>query len=350
MKRTLNTLLIVIAVVYAQTVSNSTLTPAPSNSTTATTTTTTSGPSPTANPKWIFGGLMQPLNVVPPVKNSSASGILIAFWDGTSKLNYYIMHNVANPTAVRLHSGANFTGNAPVISEASSSSANTMITGTWTLQPEQVGYLFDNMMYLDVTSSAFPNGEIRTTLTLAPFSFQYIALLNFQQTTQQGLSPSYAQGLMIAGGGYNQTSKYFSAYVQHNITNTIQAAGIRGPAGTCATSSDVIFNFPSNVIANNNFMSYQFSTAVPSDYTNMNQGQYYIEIITDKYSNGEIRGQIEPPSYYTSSPSLVGFGDTTCQKLNITTTSAPARNFATNLATSILVTMCIAFLGVLLSC
>jgi hypothetical protein len=334
--KTVICVLLLAAIAFAQ---NTTV---PSNS-------TTSAPTSEAK-KWIFGGVLSGANVVPTASKSSATGIVLAFYDGLLTLNYYIMHNVKDAVDVNFHDKANGTQTSPTLMKADGSKAKTLISGKWVLTPAQIGNLFNNMQYVDVTSKDYPEGEIRTTLTLAPYSFQYISLLDFMQTTAEGKEVSAGKGLMIAGGGFSNPGKYFDTTIIHSLNSTVTGAAIYGPADYCQSSSTVAFRYPDSALSTDGAIVYQFSSAVSENYDAMTKKQYFVQLNTASYPDGEIRGQILPPSHFTESTTLTGFEEKSCQTgLTVAPTTTAAPSMATNILVSVYVIMCISFVVLLLN-
>lgn len=275
-----------------------------------------------ASTKWIFGGVLTSNQVVPSDTNSSASGILLAFYDGELTLKYYIMHNVEDAMEVRFFSGADMNSTGTALYKTSTSS-RTMLTGEWKLSPGQIGDLYSKRQYVDVTSKNFPAGEIRIVLDLAPYVYgvQYISMLDFSQTTKEGLTASVGTGLMVLGGGFNYRKEFMVASIIHNLNDTTSAA-IYGPADYCKTASSAL-EFPSSAITKSGFMQYQFSTMKAQDWSFMDKSQYYVQLASKSYQDGEIRGQIQPPIYYTSS-TMSGFEKKVCVE-GVTETPSPTR-------------------------
>ncbi len=279
--------------------------------------------SPSAAPlKWIFGGVMTSSNVMPSDTKSTASGIVLAFYDGSLTLKYYVMHNVQDAVEVRFVNGASANTTGTVMYKSPTQS-RVMLTGEWKIGYGDIGNLFNKMQYVDVTSKSFPNGEIRVTLDLSPYVYgmQYVGMLDFMQTTKQGVASSIGNGLMVLGGGYNIHKEYMVATIIHNLNDTT-GASINGPADYCASAS-AAQTFPASAISSNGFILYQFSTMKADDWAGMDKSLYYVQLTTKNYPDGEIRGQIQPPSYYTGS-ALTGFESKAC--IQSTNTPVPTRS------------------------
>ena len=94
-----------------------------------------------------------------PANNSTAGGLFTGSYDGNSKiLTYSVTYRGLTPIAGHIHSGA--PGMTGPISIAFSGLASP-ITGTAYLSLDQINDLLNNHLYVNLHSSAFPNGEIR---------------------------------------------------------------------------------------------------------------------------------------------------------------------------------------------
>lgn len=96
-----------------------------------------------------------------PANNSMATGTFVGVYtdNGTTKqLNYSLTYSNLTPTLAHIHIGAPGTKGAVAIPFSSLASP---ITGTATLTADQADKLLTNNMYVNIHSSAFPDGEVR---------------------------------------------------------------------------------------------------------------------------------------------------------------------------------------------
>jgi hypothetical protein len=249
----------------------------------------TVAPAPSGPAYAIFGCALSSSAVIGTPSDSTASGVFIGFYDGKNNLTYYIMHNVEGALAVNLHDNATATENGPILHSTPTFVSNTLITGSFKIARPNLANMFNNKQYFQVTSATHPQGAIRGSVTLAPYGFQYVAMLDIQSTATP--STSKGVGLMIG----STSGKYFGVSMQHNVPDFTNAA-VLGTATYCNTAPNTIFNFTSNGKA----ISEVFETATDADKTNLEAGNYYIQITSESNPLGDIRGQIQPTTFYTS--------------------------------------------------
>jgi len=245
---------------------------------------------------------------------SVATGVFIGFYDGVSKISYYIMHNVAGATNVTLHDNSSGDKDVPALFSASSAAPNTLITGTWNLQGMQIYNIFNNLQYIQVASPTFPNGEIRSTVsyTGADQAIKWVSFLNFQSTTSQ--SASNAVGLMTVSSNLN----YLGFNLQHNVSDTVSSVVINGNATYCVVGNSTAVTLP--VQSNKGSVVYVYGSATQNNFDQMNAGNYYVQINTATNADGDIRGQIQPVGFYTKTGAQ-GFNIMNCKATPIPTKS-----------------------------
>lgn len=94
-----------------------------------------------------------------PANNSTATGTFVGVYTASSKqLSYTVTYQGITPTVAHIHIGAPGTSGSVAIPFAQLSSP---ITGTVTLTADQADKLLTNSMYVNMHSSAYPNGEVR---------------------------------------------------------------------------------------------------------------------------------------------------------------------------------------------
>ncbi|WP_460610732.1 CHRD domain-containing protein [Hymenobacter terrigena] len=94
-----------------------------------------------------------------PANNTTAAGAFAGVYTSSNKLlTYTVTFSGFTPSAAHIHSGAPGVNGAVAIPF---SSLTSPITGTVTLTDDQANQLLNNGMYVNMHSTAFPNGEIR---------------------------------------------------------------------------------------------------------------------------------------------------------------------------------------------
>ncbi|GAB3876893.1 CHRD domain-containing protein [Hymenobacter segetis] len=94
-----------------------------------------------------------------PANSTTAAGTFAGVYTSSNKqLTYTVTFSGFTPSAAHIHSGAPGVNGAVAIPF---SSLTSPITGTVTLTDDQATQLLNNGMYVNMHSTAFPNGEIR---------------------------------------------------------------------------------------------------------------------------------------------------------------------------------------------
>ncbi len=94
-----------------------------------------------------------------PANSSTATGNFTGTYDSSNRqLSYTVTFQGIMPSNAHIHTGAPGTSGSVAIPFASLTSP---IIGTATLTADQANSLLNNGMYVNMHSTAFPNGEIR---------------------------------------------------------------------------------------------------------------------------------------------------------------------------------------------
>lgn len=232
-----------------------------------------------------------------PANPSSATGILIGTYDAaTNFLSINLMFNglQGTTTAAHFHGPATEGVNGPVqipltgfpAGVTSGAYANTFI-----LTHEQESQLLCGMWYINIHTSVYPGGEIRSQLKEGTASGDVLSL----EVAVTGLkevnpTPSPATGILI--GTYNIATNVLSFDVMFNgLLGTTTAAHFHGPA-TSAQNAGVqiaLVGFPVGVTSGAYSNSFVLT---PQQETQLLSGLWYLNIHTTAFPGGEIRGQI----------------------------------------------------------
>ena len=213
---------------------------------------------------------------VPPT-GSMATGVCTGVLNADqTEFTVVCTHDVADATAAHIHNGP--TGeNGPVIFPFDS--ATSPIIGTAPVDIDLLANLQTGNLYVNVHSSAFPGGEIRSQiLGAAPLS----AVLPLEEGQEVPPTGSMATGECVAAMKEDRTELTVSC--THDVANATGAHIHNGPAGE---NGPVIFPFDSAT-------SPIIGTApVDTDLLeNLISGNLYVNVHSDAFPPGEIRGQI----------------------------------------------------------
>jgi hypothetical protein len=216
--------------------------------------------------------------VVPPITTPATGTASFALnTDGT--LGYHITHNVTNVSAVAIYTAAAGTnGNQAVALTPTSADMN----GAVTLTPEQSDSLLMGMMYVQITSTAHPEGELRGQILL-PAQTLWVASLTGAQEVPPVTSAARGQASLILSA--DQTTLRY-----HLTTSGLTATGVRtliGMAGMQAASAHQLTPIAQTMDG--------IIILTPADLQALLQKHLSIDVTTTANPGGELRGQIILP-------------------------------------------------------
>ncbi|HWR84016.1 MAG TPA: CHRD domain-containing protein [Candidatus Deferrimicrobium sp.] len=210
---------------------------------------------------------------------SAARGLGVAILSPDStQLSLYIDHNVSGASAAHVHLGV------PCVEGGirfSFSGATAPITGTWAITATDVNRLFNDSLYVNIHSGAFPGGEIRGQIVQEPIKFLFT--IDEAQVSAGGTN-SFHSGIGI--GKLNATSDTFRVSVTHDIPNDSCISGhihLGAPGVDGATQFG--FSNPDSPVNE----TWLLDTAA---IKNLVAGDLYVNIHSLAFPAGEIRGQI----------------------------------------------------------
>ena len=163
----------------------------------------------------------------------------------------------------------------------SATSAAFTITGN-NLTPALLSEYLKGNMYINVHTTANPNGEIRGQI-IPESDIQFIADLNGAQETPAVVSNAFALGTFALS---KHQSKLLIRIVADGLSGTITGAHLH--KGALGVGGPVVVDLTSNVSGNTIIASIDPSTIL----TDLLAGNIYINIHTTANPNGEIRGQL----------------------------------------------------------
>jgi hypothetical protein len=200
----------------------------------------------------------------------------------TKVLSYTVTYSGTTPTAMHFHNslpGTNgaveFTLTTPVASPASGMTA--------ALSSSQEADLLAGKFYLNIHSAAEPNGVLRAQVLTD--NLEIIRNVKLSGNNEVPASGSSATG--IFNGIYNKTTKKLTYNLEYTGTATPSAMHIH--EAKAGTNGSVIFTLTTPTASP--------VTGTTDAFTDWNEasllaGNFYINMHTSSYANGEIRGQL----------------------------------------------------------
>jgi hypothetical protein len=224
--------------------------------------------------------------VVPPAYGTSASGtVTFTLSPDRALLSYTITHTILLPSSTRLHIG--LAGEAGAMSLSLTNSGGTTI-GTSGVTAEQVRAITEGRAYVNIASSAFPEGELRGQI-VQPGETVYTARLSADQENPPTTATSSGVAEFLVDPTANRlrfrvhvTGMTMAMTASHIHT---AAAGINGPV-----LIDLIDPGP---VPSGDFSGTRPLTA--ASLADLDAGRWYVNVHSAGSPAGEIRGQILRP-------------------------------------------------------
>jgi trimeric autotransporter adhesin len=233
-----------------------------------------------ASPATPYSAKLQGAQVSPTAVITQASGTAsFALQADNVTLNYDITQNVRGATAVSFHIGA--PGENGSISHQIMTITGHM-TGSYMLSQDEQNALAIDQLYIDIQSSAYPNGEIRGQIT-NPGETIYVT----QATGSQEVPPATSA---YAGHGSFILSADGMSVLYHVVTTAVPT-NVLLELGIASTVGKVLY--PLTPAAETLDGTVQLTGA--TDATDLGAGRFYLNIQTAAFQTGELRGQILSP-------------------------------------------------------
>jgi hypothetical protein len=236
-----------------------------------------------------------PDQVTTTVNSSNAGAALFSVNLGAGIVQYQIVHTVANPISIVFLGPATVGADSNTVSIPLNTTASPIV-GTIVVPSEALVAFTSGLVYLVVTSSAYPNGELRGQILT---------------------SGQYAAGLLPVSGT-NATSKGHALislnstkltwYVQHTVTNATMSH-LHGPATPTESNNPLVWLcniLPANdailnASCNTPFIGSANVSSFPTGEAGYSSGGLnYLNLHSYAWPNGELRGQIIPLRYAVS--------------------------------------------------
>jgi len=224
-------------------------------------------------------------NEVPAVVTNAIGVATVTFNDTYTEatLNVTVSNLSSAFTGMHIHTGV-AGENGPVLFEFTQSFVDGRATGTFAVTKENVASLIDGDYYLNVHTANNPNGELRGQLALES-SETFAAILDGSEEVP----------------AVNTAAKGLASAIYTSNTNVLElnilATNLSGPItgfhlhnGAAGTTGPVVQNLESFVVGNTVIVKLNAGDYIPA----LRNGDIYVNIHTEAYPNGEIRGQLTP--------------------------------------------------------
>jgi len=222
------------------------------------------------------------VQVVPGVKTAaSGKGSFALSPDGTT-LGYQISFSPADfaPTSVNVHLGAigENTGTTHQLTPVS-----TNMTGQIALTVDEQAAIVSDHLYVDAPTQAYPNGELRGQIVLVGAEI-FVAL------------PTAAQEVPATASVYSAHASFVMSPDQgslvYHVVTTAAPTDIRLHRGIGGINGQVAYDLPlGNGLPLEGTLQIGGTTG-NSDPTDLENGRFYLNIVTQQNPAGELRGQL----------------------------------------------------------
>jgi len=222
--------------------------------------------------------------VAPAAVMTSASGAgkFMLQSDGQT-LTYDLTQNVANVMSVNLNIGA---VSEPGMVSHTLTPVSAHMKGSITLSSDEQTAIAADQLYVDVKSSANPNGEIRGQI-VPPNSEIFVAY----PTGQQEVPPVMSTYTAHAGFIMNWDSTAMTGSLVYHLVTTAVPTNVYIQRSIGATNGSTVYS----VQGLSGTMDGTLSLTNQSDQSDVEQGRFSVNITTAANEGGELRGQIIPP-------------------------------------------------------
>lgn len=245
----------------------------------------------------------------PPVSTTAAGTATFTLDPGMTALSLHVVHTVVGATAAHIHAGAG--GEAgPVLFNLSPVGPD--ITGTVNLTADQAAELLAGRMYVNVHSTAHPEGEIRGQILL-PGEILFLATLTGDQETPPTETTATGNASVILSAA-KDSIKY---HLHTSLTPT--AAHIHTAIGGISGPVTIPFSTVGQTVNG-------VATITQAQATDLTEGRDYVNVHTAVYPNGEIRGQLILPGETLATAILSGMNELP----QVATTASGAVSFILN--------------------
>ncbi len=224
-------------------------------------------------------------NEVPAVVTDAIGVATVTFNNAYTEatLNVTVSNLSSSFTGLHIHNGVSGE-NGPVLFNFTSNFAANRITATFAVSKEDVAAMIDGKYYVNVHTSNNPNGELRGQLALESSETFSTILSGSEQVPAVN-----TQALGIASAIYTANTNV----LELNILATKLSGPITGfhlHQGVAGSAGPVVQNLEQFVKGNTVIVKLKAGDYIAA----LRNGGIYVNIHTEAYPNGEIRGQLTP--------------------------------------------------------
>jgi hypothetical protein len=238
---------------------------------------------------------------VPPNLSGSSGSGSVTFNPGLDTVYFDVVFDslLGTPQSAHFHDGIPGMPGPVVVDLSTSLNGNHLVGMATSLPPDFVAKCLLGTIYLNVHSSAFPNGEIRGQVNRYAYEgFTY--LIDGSQETPP--NPSGATGSGFVSIDPQERSAHYRMVV-NGLSGPLTEAhfqnavpGIAGPPVFDLTP--YLTAGAMNISASNYWTDYDFSTPFTPAYANMfMNNEMYVNFYTSQNPAGEVRGNIMQGGY-----------------------------------------------------
>ena len=235
----------------------------------------------------VFTAALTGRQVVPPAYATTAAGMAtLTLSPDRTLLSYTITHNILLPVTTQLHLG--LAGEAGTM-QLALANRGVMIIGTSGVTADQVRAITEGRTYLQITSAAFPDGELRGQV-VRPGEAVYTARLSPDQENPPVTATSAGVAEFLVDATAHQlryavhtTGLAMPATLSHIHTG---AAGVNGPVLVDLAIAGAALG--SEFVGERSFGA--------SAQADLEAGRWYVNVHSAAAPGGELRGQILRPA------------------------------------------------------
>jgi hypothetical protein len=225
-----------------------------------------------------YGAKLTSAEVVPALQNPSTGTATFMLLDDGVTLTYDVSHDVADATAVNMHLGA-AGENGGVVHTLTP--VSTHMTGQVTLATGEADALAAGLLYIDVQTASAQGGVVRGQI-VTPGASVFVANLTGDQEVPNVATTRTAHAAFILNADKNSARYHFStdaAATDVRVQKAIgaQVGAVVYPLSPAAQTIDGTL------------------TLNATDADDLDQGRWYVNVVTGLFQAGELRGQIIRP-------------------------------------------------------